>query len=122
MPGVVAAPPSKPPEGRPYLCRKCGVAFLVPTKSLTIDFNLSIMAAECPNCLVVNIYLQPDGRAIHLWPREIPPEAKSDEHVPAAIADYFAQAVRVLPLSPMASAAISRRLLQTIMRENLGIT
>ena len=42
--------------------------------------------------------------------------------VPAAYADRFQRAVRVLPLAADASAALSRRLLQDLIHEEAGIT
>ena len=42
--------------------------------------------------------------------------------VPAAYADRFQRAVRVLPLAADASAALSRRLLQDLIRDKAGIT
>jgi len=42
--------------------------------------------------------------------------------VPAAYADRFQRAVRVLPMAAEASAAISRRLLQDLLRGEAGIT
>jgi hypothetical protein len=59
------------------------------------------------------------GKVVSIYPyREritIPPE------VPEKYADDFREAVLVLDLSPMASAALSRRILQNILRDEFGI-
>jgi hypothetical protein len=46
--------------------------------------------------------------------RPCPPE------VPTPLREYFQQAAMVLPISPMASAAMSRRCLQMLLRDYAG--
>lgn len=47
---------------------------------------------------------------------------KLDEAVPKKYADQYYESYRVLPISPKASATLSRYLLQMVLHEELGIT
>lgn len=53
-----------------------------------------------------------------MWPVHI--ERPVPEEVPENIADDYREAVAVLGISPKASAALSRRCLQTVLREKGG--
>ncbi len=82
---------------------------------------------QCPGCDNIIVVLRGTTSA-HLgetiertvWPpaatRPLAPE------VPAGYRTEFAEAVAVLPESPKASAAVSRRCLQRLLREHGGIT
>jgi len=79
-------------------------------------------SAHCPECTKVTIEMRPqDGSSKGLRPwRQIYPLGANrgpvPDEVPAHIADVYTQACNVLPISSMASAALSR--LQTILHEN----
>ncbi len=66
-------------------------------------------------------YLKRSKRKLLVWPKgsSRPPCAKE---VPPAIAEDYHEACLVLPDSPKASAALSRRCLQSILREAAGVT
>ena len=88
-----------------------------------------ILTQVCPECdrLVVEYFLkhyvghEPDLREI-IWPklrsaaRPVPPE------VPEKFAEDYLEACLVLEDSPKASAALSRRCLQLILRDELGVS
>ena len=76
-----------------------------------------------PDISVVNYsgrYYKKDLHTWYVWPRQftrpIPPE------VPKELADEFNEAAAVLPISPKASAALSRRCLQNLIQNHLGVT
>jgi phage FluMu protein Com len=92
------------------------------------DENLVVVFARCPQCNHVIITVEfgkfvpkDDGKAFVaenefvVWPRQttrpVPPE------VPSHIASDYTEAVEVLNISPKASAALSRRCLQAVLRE-----
>ena len=60
-------------------------------------------------------------RDIRFYPKGTPREPLS-AHVDAAFAIDYNEAEITLPLSPKASAALSRRCLQHLIREKLGVT
>ena len=80
-----------------------------------------IRGAFCPNCnrIVVGVSVFDeqiqDATDITVWPflteRPVPSE------VPSHIAEDYREACRTLSISPKASAALSRRCLQTVLRE-----
>lgn len=90
-------------------------------------YRLVSTHSQCPECLkfVVAIdeyYLNPQTGQYEpqaqksVWPvttgrDPVPPE------VPAHIAQDYAEAAAVMPISPKASAALSRRCLQSVLRE-----
>ena len=72
--------------------------------------------ALCPECeqLTIVVY-DPDGKTTQVHPAganrgPVPPQ------VPAGIAQDYIEACNVLPVSPKASAALSRRCLQNVLR------
>ncbi len=86
--------------------------------------------SRCPNCLrhlvaldhaeVNRLTGKPERAVEHLvWPRATarPPVPTP---VPAHVAEDYTEAAAVLPLSPKASAALSRRCLQAVLRESAG--
>ena len=86
----------------------------------------------CPVCKKQIIYLEliiyaPDGRggtiinSFLAYPRDIAREALSPE-VPEDFAGDYREACAILSGSPKASAALSRRCLQHLIREKAGIT
>ena len=77
----------------------------------------------CPNCEDVIIEIRPsvEGQARHAWRMVYPAGASRgpvSPTVPAAIAADYTEACNVLPISPKASAALSRRCLQNMLRSN----
>ena len=94
----------------------------------SIAVSEHIITQDCPECdqyiveyqLQTNEHPEPDLRKI-IWPmtrpeaRHIPPE------VPNKFAEDYKEACLVLYDSPKASAALSRRCLQLILRDELGV-
>lgn len=56
-----------------------------------------------------------------LFPR-VKPSIHVPQEVPEAVAADYGEAVQVLPISPKASAALSRRILQRILNERFGLS
>lgn len=99
------------------------------TVTLTSASNkerLLFTCVSCPECgwiiLTIEPYINPDGRQwtvgeeeFVIWPlrsaRPVP------EEVPEHIATDYREAALILNLSPKASAALSRRCLQAVLRE-----
>lgn len=94
----------------------------------SFSFAESILTQDCPECdqYIVEYQLwhvdspEPNVREI-IWPiiksgaRPVPPE------VPNKFAEDYKEACLVLHDSPKASAALSRRCLQLILRDELGV-
>ena len=84
----------------------------------------AVTAAVCPNCLQPIIKLSTKdtfedklfGDAYFVYPR-FPTRTHVDNTVPATLRDDYAEACNVLSISPKASAALSRRILQIILTE-----
>ena len=94
----------------------------------------SVGSQYCPSCENVLVYMQfgtvrgGDGELVLSYPdREIVlyPQANNVRELPAEVPAPYRQdlveARAVLEMSPKASAALSRRLLQRVFREELGI-
>ena len=87
-------------------------------------YGWKVVAANCPNCkrpiIVMSINAQVDD---DIWEQEylifprFPTRTRVDNVVPAALRDDYAEACNVLSISPKASAALSRRILQATLRE-----
>jgi hypothetical protein len=80
----------------------------------------------CPECrrIVINLkHVTPDGGTVvetHLlWPKHSTRPVPSE--VDARFADDFREAAAVISISPKASAAVSRRCLQDVLREKAGV-
>ena len=94
-------------------------------KVMATNQEMRLEALECPNCgkLILRGYLAPTGVKVHppvsifldLYPsgtnRPVPVE------VPKHIATMYHESEQVMPISEEASAAISRRCLQTVLVE-----
>jgi hypothetical protein len=86
--------------------------------------------AQCPNCRNVVIALSngrmtaegimPHGQQVLIYPQGASRPVAAE--VPRHIAGDFREAVAVLPFSPKASAALSRRCLQNVLRESGNTT
>lgn len=102
------------------------------------QYGLDVSFGLCPECnqLIVKLrygtYFQHDysneySRELNRIDREeiIYPHSPNRENLPEEIPEKyrleFSEAFRILKESPKASAAISRRILQTILREDYGI-
>jgi len=106
------------------------------TSAMEIDEDgngTEISYTTCPNCDKIVIYLQggylvPSSSGLHIdekdWRKLIYP-AKSNfsnsVDIPALYLEDYNESQNVLAASPKASAALSRRLLQNILREEFGI-
>ena len=125
-------------------CPHCTVTVHIQTKTFSITEAVTATKTPifweavheiCPNCKQAVIWLVtrsvkafPNGvrqagevlTNVLVWPqnseRPIPAE------VPSEIGRDFTEAVRVLPLSAQSSAALTRRLLQQILKDHAGTT
>ena len=125
-------------------CPHCGTAMRLWTDSCEIsteheregDPIASVEVGFCPECNEPIIDLE-IGVITGFYPGGSPEwEARSKERifpvhtsiqkldgmVPQKYADQYYESCRVLPISPKASATLSRYLLQMILHEELGIT
>lgn len=106
-------------------------------RSGTEQVGFAVAHMQCPQCAEAIIYLQKGGiipspltpgwdflvkppKTQLIYPRSetrfCPPE------VPESLRAYFTQAAEVLTISPMASAAMSRRCLQMLLHDIVGAT
>lgn len=85
---------------RPHLCHGCG------------EFNIEILTATSS----VNGQAPENARQVFVWPDK-PITKVAPTEVPASYAKDYNQAWKVLSLSPEASAALSRRCLQSVLRD-----
>lgn len=112
-------------------CPHCGVAFhdnqVVQDLCAERRFSIRVVSihTECPQCGHVTISLQfrnsgnVTTKTVQAYPRgAIRPVASE---VPADIAGEFSEAVVVFADSPKASAALSRRCLQAVLRTAAGV-
>lgn len=76
------------------------------------------ITCQCPECDNLTIYLEdPQGKSRLVFPMganrgPVPP------HVPTNVAEDYVEACNVLPISAKASAALSRRCLQNVLRSH----
>lgn len=121
-------------------CPHCRVAFHDALKITALsedkDGLWGALTRKCPECarLIVGMAqirwkrdgstgstaLQPVSSEIRLWPRASARDAVPSE-VPLEFRKDYEEACGVLSLSPRASAALSRRCLQHILREKAGV-
>jgi len=109
-------------------CPHCLVAFheqpiQLPIKpdNLDADGNWAAFVCKCASCnrFILQLMLQKVNAApktIMVYPKGVTRRPLSSE-VPAPFAQDFREAVQVLEISPKASAALSRRCLQHLLRE-----
>lgn len=118
-------------------CRNCGIAFYIEKAGDVYQIDgdgLEIVSAQCPSCRSVVVvsrqgkYRVGDGEgeidSVGVQETIIFPLLESGtlaQQIPDAYRKEFAEAKAVLPISPKASAALSRRLLQMVLREKYGI-
>lgn len=93
-----------------------------PPEKLTV--TIALQWVVCPQCGRAVVQYRWDGNAQSPWativprhapPRPVPPEVES------RFRSDFSEACLVLPLSPKASAALSRRCLQDLLREKAAV-
>jgi len=121
-------------------CRHCGVAFHARYEQTQVGSDDSghweIVVTQCAasDCRRLNIWARrqwspatdrhgvtfPRLQTVWVHPKH-PPRKTLPESVPESIARPYAEAAAVFEDSLMASAALSRRCLQTFIREELGI-
>lgn len=120
------------------ICPHCSTAVRFEwdvTESFQIDKEkkhaLEVFYAECPECfkLVVgvqegtldpgNTFLNKDISETIIYP--VTNSFQYSEDIPNKYLEDYEEAVKVLSLSPKASAALTRRLLQNILREEFNI-
>ncbi len=109
-------------------CRHCLVDFHDNWEHLgtleDVDGPMAIAHTKCPACRKMHIayyrnrFFQKGGPFV--YPRAIA-RAPVDPAVPKDFADDYVEACNVLDISPKASAALSRRVLQHILREKAGV-
>jgi len=87
--------------------------------SLPNHQNLFLEAARCPNCgnTVIAMLTTDSQRTRFVWPESVT-RAPIPLSVPDHIAEDYREAVLVIPYSPKASAALSRRCLQHLLHEH----
>jgi len=101
---------------------------LIATNTRGSDAQVSIVAAICPNCqrVIINLDVvksinnqyEPTEQLVVYPLTGGRPRVPSE--VPENIAGDYSEAALVLPFSPKASAALSRRCLQTLLRNAGG--
>lgn len=121
-------------------CPHCGVAFHDALKITELDRDKDglwgALTRKCPECdrLIVSMAkikwmrgaskgdsgLRPVSSHRFLWPRTASRDPLPSE-VPSEFRKDYEEACRVLSLSPRASAALSRRCLQHILREEARV-
>ena len=121
------------------ICPHCNIAVKYQfnySKTLDADkeegFGVEIKYTTCPNCKKIVVYLLEGILGADMGINEdeefmqilIYPNKDGFEHsddVPDLYLEDYEEAIKVLPSSPKASAALSRRLLQNILREEFNI-
>ena len=96
-----------------------------------VDTAENILVQDCPECdqyiveyelIAADIdYQEPQTKQI-IWPKVRPEARPVPPEVPAKFAEDYTEACLVLEDSPKASAALSRRCLQLILRDKLSVT
>lgn len=100
-----------------------------------LDKGMEVIHGKCPECseVIVKLIQGPfllEDNEFHVDLDEVTEETliypfavarPLEKEVPEKYSRDFAEACAVLTLSPQASAAISRRLLQTILRDDFGL-
>lgn len=123
------------------ICPHCSTAVKFDWRStspLQIDeegvVGTEICYSECPNCDKLVVFLNSGvlgydehfGQSIHeitsetiIYPKKTSFQGSTD--IPSLYLEDYEEAVKVLSASSKASAALSRRLLQSILRDKFGI-
>lgn len=89
------------------------------------DYQIKILAMECPNCEKVTFIAfysgskMPQDKKIPIYP--ISEAKKFPDYIPIQIRQDYEEAYTILNLSPKASATLSRRCLQGMIRDFWGV-
>jgi hypothetical protein len=75
---------------------------------------------ECDGLIVLGVFREPGGTRVVLYPSRLPAR-RTPTHTPEPYATDFREAALVLRDSPKASAAVSRRLVQHLIRDVLNV-
>lgn len=111
-------------------CRHCSISFHDNWQALQAisdgDGIFRIGFVTCPACNRLNVAYSraPNGfnaPGVFLYPRAISREPV-DGNVPTKFASDYTEACNVLDISPKASAALSRRIVQHVLRECAKVT
>lgn len=82
--------------------------------------GLAVSFFKCPQCDNVSVYIEGKGNqysdGYHLWFFPLSKARQFPEYVPKAIRDDYAEAYSIIELSPKASATLSRRCVQGMIR------
>ncbi len=112
-------------------CPHCEHAIHETTRSLSLGFGSdsagfhAVEAAKCPadGCQRYIVWLvNHDGQRTLIYPSAQPARPPAPAEVPEAIRSDYDEAAAVLPVSAKASAALSRRCLQHVLRDAGGVT
>lgn len=108
-------------------CRHCGVSFhegwayFQPTGLNDKDGAFIVQYTTCPACKRLHVtYTRHLGFPVFLYPAAMARDPL-DPAVPADFASDYNEACNVLAASPKASAALSRRCLQHVLREKAKV-
>lgn len=105
-------------------CPHCLVAFNAPfntvMQSRDPDGMFYLNCTTCPECKRISVLLSRDHTTSLLYPRGASRPPLS-QHVPEPYATDYREACLTLPDSPKASAALSRRSLQHLIRSHFTI-
>lgn len=118
-------------SGKSIKCPNCGVLFLDPPREATLveddEWAWVALTRRCPACRRVIISLACVQNEDEIPSSEFVVEPRTagrdpvPGEVPLEIANDYREACLVLTDSPRASAALSRRCLQHILRETAGV-
>lgn len=97
-------------------CPECERLIIVLNRKPATDINIMHKMSDASS-LSVNLFW--NENFVLLYPKRIARHLESEIQEPYRT--EFLEAVAVLPASPKASAALSRRILQNILREKFGI-
>jgi hypothetical protein len=103
-------------------CPRCKIRFVgnsAPAIVHTEEYEIEISAYVCPECGQYIVYA-----AVPDYTQVYPPDhdwADFSKHVPSSLLADFEESRKVLDVSPNASAMLSRRCLQRLIEEHLGI-
>lgn len=88
------------------------------------DSTLAITFYKCPNCAEYTIYAEGRGKSVSNVSMIVRPRSMAKqypEYIPQQIREDYEEACAILLLSPKASATLSRRCLQGMIRDYWGI-
>jgi hypothetical protein len=131
--------PDNNSRGKSTRCPHCQIVIFAEIATAIlgedVDGTWCVARAKCPNCQrfilelqrgrpAFNVRNEPDGLSAiaESWViHPMAPDRPVADEVPATMREDFQEACRVLPASPKASAALSRRCLQNLLRTKAGV-